>query len=171
MILLFTCLIGIFVFLLWTTLSLFKRNHTIYGALLSAFILSLILFIGYRLDYYHPRHSIEVGLSINLTETGRKSSAIFTLPKGRYLIVAAVKQGGYENGEDAILKYHLELPQENLKFDHERKMDFGLALSQIRIQSFEIKKNASEGTISAEIVKLGSGNIILKIVTDRIFDM
>ncbi len=138
------------------------------AALLAA--MTFCLWAGFGVDYYSSRHWIAVGFPINLAQANVESVLSFELPKGEYRVVAEILKTN-DQGKEAGLEYSVDLPGQNFFLKKQETLNFHLGLSQIRMDSFKIFNHRSQGKLTAKIIKPGNGHILLKIVTDRYWDM
>ena len=153
-----------------------KKPHGFLWALIFAGSLAgFILMAGKAwqfFDYYAARHWVEVTLPFDAGAQGLKASAEFSLPRGDYLIVA---ERSFEDTPAkpprARLRYVLEIPSQALRFEHEPSLNFELGVSQIRMNRFSLEKDRTEGSLKLEVLEGGSGNMRLKVVTDRALEM
>ncbi|OGX05197.1 MAG: hypothetical protein A3G87_06820 [Omnitrophica bacterium RIFCSPLOWO2_12_FULL_50_11] len=160
----------LFVFFLLAAVIFWARGNKRWAFVVCIPAVLIILFAGYFVDYYSPRHWIEIKLPIDLSDMRSTQAVEFVLPKKEYILTAFVKDISYEKGNTALLKYALEIPAQNLKIENERKMDFS-GIDGMMIESFKIEKHRTKGRLNAEVRKAGSGSIFLTVRTDRALDM
>lgn len=136
--------------------------------LTSALFLFIIGVVFYFVDYYSAKHWIEV-VPIVDASSQNKGVVGFSLPSGKYLIEVDAERN--INQKDALaIRYSLNIPGEGIKIEKEKNLDFDL-VGQHRLDTFDIKKNRSDGTFSVEVLKPSRGKLSVKLVTNRYFDM
>ena len=150
---------------------LWHRNFKLWAWICIATIFSLFVFIGYFVDYYHPRHWIGVGIPVSLAQVNAEFSLEFELPKGEYLVVAEIQKGTYQRGNDALLEYAVDLLDQKFELKEQEKMNFDLGIQQRHMAIFKVLSHKSRGRLTAKVLNPGSGSIVLKVVTNRDFDM
>ena len=145
-----------------------KSPWLIVTGLTSAVFLFIVGAVLYFVDYYSAKHWIEV---VPIVDASSQSKGIvgFSLPSGKYLIEVDTERN--INQKDALMiRYSLNIPGEGIKIEKEKNLNFDL-VGQYRLDTFDLKKNRSDGVFSVEVLKLSRGKLSIKLVTNRYFDM
>ena len=146
-----------------------KLPSLILTVITGATLLFILGFVFFIIDYYSARHWIEVTPIVDASHQD-KGMVGFSLPSGDYLIVVNREEDSAQDDSFSI-KYIVDVPEEGLKIEEKKDLQFNLGLGQYRLKSFTLKKNKSKGLISVEILKPSKSKIAVKLVTNRYFDM
>ena len=129
-------------------------------------ILVLILlifttFLTWEIYYNQPLNRIE----LNFPETvGKVESIGFSLPKGKYIIIAEVQGEPQNEDSPRNIRYQLTIPGENIEIDNEAQIDFGYKVKENHRESFEVRGNESKGKFFVELLTASQSNLKIKLI-------